>query len=322
MGKIIAYGELMLRIPLGEKSFLTQLPNYGGCELNSLAFLSQRGYDCEFLSSFPDSYVGQIIKSYVESLNINCNFNFNKDRLGVYYTKTSETNQPTEIYYDRKNSSFSNYLVPKNDLKKILSNKNFVILSGITPALSPTCQENIYNIIDVAKLYNVKVVYDINFRPSLWSIKECRNFNKQILPQVDYLFANSQTLRSILEIDTKSNDIDIFKESEDSLNQIIDQYNFSLIAMTIRKKNKLASLINYKNTKIRSEIFEIDQIDRVGAGDSFLGSVMYGVLKGWGISKISLFSTSSFAIAHTFKGDVNRFIDEEIIKFKSNFSLG
>ena len=85
--------------------------------------------------------------------------------------------------------------------------------------------------------------------------------------------------------------------------------------MTIRKENKLAALIKLKSNTYTSNVYEIDQIDRVGAGDSFLGATMHGFISGWDIEKITSFSASSFAIAHTFKGDINKFNDSEIKNF-------
>ena len=71
----------------------------------------------------------------------------------------------------------------------------------------------------------------------------------------------------------------------------------------------------------KSEVYEIDQLDRVGAGDSFTGAVLYGFLKGWSDDKIISFAAASFAISHTKFGDVNCFNDNEIESFKKNNSI-
>ena len=100
MQKILAYGEIMLRISLdSEINSFIRSTNFGGCEANALVFLSQRGYDCEFLSSFPDNLIGKEINSFLKSLNVKCNINFDKERLGVYYTFTGKNNKPTKISY-------------------------------------------------------------------------------------------------------------------------------------------------------------------------------------------------------------------------------
>ena len=64
MDKILAYGEIMLRISSDSESIdNTNSIGYGGCEANALAFLGQRGHSCKFLSSFPDNFMGKDIES-------------------------------------------------------------------------------------------------------------------------------------------------------------------------------------------------------------------------------------------------------------------
>ena len=112
MDKILAYGEIMLRISSDSESIdNTNSIGYGGCEANALAFLGQRGHSCKFLSSFPDNFMGKDIESFLKSFNIDCCLNFDKNRFGVYYTIPGKNNKPTKISYDRANSSFSLYSI-------------------------------------------------------------------------------------------------------------------------------------------------------------------------------------------------------------------
>ena len=87
MDKILAYGEIMLRISSDDETIDNNYTTgYGGCEANALSFLGQRKHNCEFLSSFPDNFVGRDIELFLKSFNIDCNLNFDDNRLGVYYT--------------------------------------------------------------------------------------------------------------------------------------------------------------------------------------------------------------------------------------------
>ena len=142
-------------------------------------------------------------------------------------------------------------------------------------------------------------------------------FTQKILKSVDFLFTSSKTLREILEINISYNKDDIFDETKKTVKEFQKVYKIPVVAMTIRKRNKLAALINSKSNNYLSEVYEVDQIDRVGAGDSFLGATMHGIISGWDFEKIISFSASSFAIAHTFKGDVNKFNDVQIQNFKN-----
>ena len=315
MDKILAYGEIMLRISSDDETIDNNYTiGYGGCEANALSFLGQRKHNCEFLSSLPDNFVGRDIELFLKSFNIDCNLNFDENRLGVYYTIPGKNNNPTKISYDRANSSFSLYSIPKTILSNSFKKIKYLLISGITPALSIQCQENILNMVKLAKSNNVKIIYDINYRKNLWSMSQCRIFTKKILNSVDFLFTSSNTLREILEINIDYSD-DIFDETEITVKELLKIYKIPFISMTIRKENKLAALINSKLNNYLSEVYEVNQIDRVGAGDSFLGATMHGIISGWDIEKIISFSASSFAIAHTFRGDVNKFNDVQIKKF-------
>ena len=319
MDKILAYGEIMLRI----SSYVERIDNnytigYGGCEANALIFLGQRKHNCEFLSSFPDNFIGRDIELFLKSFNIDCNLNFDQNRLGVYYTIPGKNNNPTKIFYDRTNSSFSLYSIPKDVLSNSFNEIKYLLISGITPALSSQCQENILKMVELAKSKDVKIIYDINYRKDLWSLTQCRIFTKKILNNVDFLFTSSNTLREILEINVNSSNGDIFDETKKTVEELLKSYKIPFIAMTIRKENKLAALINSKSSNYLSEVYEVNQIDRVGAGDSFLGATMHGFISGWDIEKIISFSASSFAIAHTYKGDINKFNDAEIKNFMTN----
>ena len=317
MDKILSYGEIMLRISIdSESKDNSYFLGYGGCEANALAFLGQRGHNCKFLSSFPDNFIGNDVESYLKSFNIDCSLNFDENRMGVYYTTPRKNNKPTKISYDRTNSSFSLYSIPKTHLLKFFEEAKYLLISGITPALSTQCQDNILNMIELAKSNNIKIIYDVNYRKNLWSMSQCRVFTQKILSSIDFLFTNSNTIKEILKFDINSNSDNIFDETEKTVSEIFKIYNIPIIAMTIRKQNKLASLISNQSYNYTSEIYEVNQIDRVGAGDSFLGATIHGFLSKWDMHKIISFATSSFAIAHTFKGDINKFTDLEINKFR------
>ena len=91
--------------------------------------------------------------------------------------------------------------------------------------------------------------------------------------------------------------------------------------MTVRNRDQIGGLIFQKNKIYKSDIYDFDHVDRVGAGDSFTGAVLYGFLKGWSDDKIISFAAASFAISHTKFGDVNCFNDNEIESFKRNNSI-
>ena len=326
MEKIVGYGELMLRLTPENDDFLVTfseklLSTYGGSEANSLSFLGRRGYDCEFLSSFPNNELGNKAISFLKTHGVKVNANIDKHRLGKYFVIPGTNNKLSKIIYDRKNSSFSKFKLNDSIIKKALDNCSYLIISGITPPLSDVCYNNILKLIEKAKNNDVKIVYDINYRKDLWSKDDCKNFNLKILSHIDILFTNSNTFNYVFDINSKLKLDGFYDESEETLKNILKENKIPTICMTVRNKNQIGGLI-FKDKKInKSEVYDIDHVDRVGAGDSFTGAVLYGFLKGWSDDKIISFAAASFAISHTKFGDVNCFNDNEIESFKMNNSI-
>ena len=209
MEKIVGYGELMLRLTPENDNFLSTfseklLSTYGGSEANSLSFLGRRGYNCEFLSSFPDNELGNKATLFLNSHGVKVNANIDQSRLGKYLAIPGTKNKPSKIIYDRKNSSFSKFKLNDNIINKTLKDCSYIIISGITPPLSNVCCDNIFKLIEKAKNNDIKIVYDINYRKDLWSRNDCKNFNLKILKYIDILFTNSNTFNYVFDFKSKT----------------------------------------------------------------------------------------------------------------------
>mgnify|MGYP001238693296 CR=1 FL=1 len=326
MDKIVGYGELMLRLTPENDDFLSTfsekfLSTYGGSEANSLSFLGRRGYNCEFLSSFPNNELGNKATSFLNSHGVKVNANIDHNRLGKYLAIPGTKNKPSKIIYDRKNSSFSKFKLNDEVINKSLNNCSYLIISGITPPLSNVCYDNIFKLIEKAKNNDIKIIYDINYRKDLWSRNDCKNFNLKILKYIDVLFTNSNTFNHVFDLNPKVKLKGFYDESKETLKNILSVNNIPTICMTVRNRDQIGGLI-FQNSKLyKSDLYDFDHVDRVGAGDSFTGATIYGFLKGWSRDKIVSFATAAFAISHTKFGDVNCFDDKEIENFKINKSI-
>ena len=316
----------MLRLTPENNDFLSTfseklLSTYGGSEANSLSFLGRRGYNCEFLSSFPDNEIGKKATSFLNSHGVKVNANIDHSRLGKYLAIPGTKNKPSKIIYDRKNSSFSKFKLNDKLINETLKDCCYMIISGITPPLSNVCYDNILKLIDKAKNNDIKIVYDINYRKDLWSRNESKNFNLKILKYIDILFTNSNTFNHVFDLKLKLKLNSFYNESEETLKNILHVNNIPTICLTVRNKDQIGGLIFQKSKIYKSNIYRFEHVDRVGAGDSFTGAALHGFLKGWSMDKIVSFATAAFAISHTKFGDVNCFDDKEIEDFRTNNSI-
>ena len=300
-----------------ESYFNNYTSSYGGCEANSLAFLANKGHRCEFLSSFPNNDLGYTANKYLKSHGIECNSNFDENRMGIYFTEPGKNNNLSKIIYDRKNSSFSKFKLSNDIIENTLKNTSYLIISGITPALSLICYKNIFKIVKEAKKNNIKIIYDINFRKSLWTKVDCKKFNLKILKYVDFLFTNSKTANYVLDLPSKMKKGNFFYETENSIELLQKKFKIPFIGMTVRNENKLGGIIFINNKIFHSNIYRVNQVDRVGAGDAFLGATLNAFIKKYDGNEMINYATSFFALSHTVHGDVNNFTNKEIINFSN-----
>ena len=326
MSKILSYGEILIRFSddLSIKfNHEYSKKHIGGAELNSVLSLSTWGHECSYLSTLSNNSDGEEILNYLKKNNL-CIKNIYSDhkKIGKYFAKNLNSKKNLIIKYDRKNSGFSKFELDEKIISKALKNKEVLIISGISPALSSVCEKNIIRLIRSAKERKIKIAYDVNYRSKLWSLERASSFNKEILDSIDFLFCNCGTARDVFGFDlneTKTID-DVIIESKRAI-QFLNKFSkFELISFNIRNSigednNLFGSLIFHDNQFYEGEKVSIEIKDCIGGGDSFLAAVIHGYLNNWEMKKIADFSSKTFANTHSIEGDHNLSTESEILNF-------
>jgi len=167
---------------------------YGGSEANVALSLANLGIDSSYFTVVPDNSLGKSAIRMMKSNDVDCTpviFSTSEEtpthRLGTYYLETGYGIRPSKVIYDRKHSAFDEYDFTKVDLEKLLDGYTWLHLSGITPALGERCRKMIMDCLKIAKKNGITVSFDGNFRSTLWSWEEAREFCTACLPYVDVL---------------------------------------------------------------------------------------------------------------------------------------
>ncbi len=326
MSKILGYGEILIRFSVDPSIKFSQEYSkkyVGGAELNSVLSLSTWGHECSFLSTLPNNNDGEEILNYLKKNNV-CLKNIHSDHnnIGKYFAKNLKSKKNLIIEYDRKNSGFSKFELDEKIISKALKNKEVLIISGISPALSSLCQKNLLRLIKSAKERKIKIAYDVNYRSQLWTLERASYFNKQILDNIDFLFANCGTARDIFGFDlneTKTMD-DVTVESKRAIQFLNTISKFELISFNVRNSigednNLFGSVIFHENKFYEGEHVSIEIKDCIGGGDSFLAAVVHGYLNNWEMKKVADFSSKTFANTHSIQGDHNLSTELEILNY-------
>jgi 2-dehydro-3-deoxygluconokinase len=222
-----------------------------------------------------------------------------KYRVGLYFIELGKKPRTTQVIYDRKGSAMSNIDLSEINWN-ILKDYDFFHVTGITVALSRNCKEAVESGINKAKEIGTKVSFDVNYRSKLWSPEEAFKALDPILGKVDILFVTKEDAKSVLKVDGSYEEI---------ITKLSERYNPEVIALTLGSEGAMA----LKDNKIyRAEPYELEVVDRIGAGDAFDAGFVYEYLKSVEVEKVLNLSVAMAAFAHTIPGDIIFAEKEEI----------
>lgn len=326
MKKIVCFGEIMMRLnPLNKERFI-QADNfaisYSGAEANVCASLANYFEDSSqiyFVSKVPANELGKSSIKTLRSQNINTEYVVQGgQRLGLYFLEEGASQRPSKVIYDRKNSSFAESSVTDYNWDIIFEDCSWFHFSGITPALSENLAEICKIACKKAKEKNIKISCDLNYRKKLWTTEKANSVMSELFEFVDVCIANEEDVQNVFGLQG------IYEELAQ---KIIQKFSCKLVAFTLREsfsadKNIWSSLLFSKTESFKSEKYEIQIVDRVGAGDSFSGALIYALLNDYSNQNSLEFATAASCLKHSIHGDFNQVTVDEVLSLMKGNSNG
>ena len=336
MAKIVTLGELMLRLSTpGNQRFVNAKSFdacYGGGEANVAVSLAHYGHQAYFVSKLPSNDIGEAALKALRNEGVNTDFIVRGGpRLGIYYLETGSSLRASKVLYDRAGSAFALGKISDYQLEKVLKGADVFHFSGITPALSENCAKLTEKACKTAKKYGVLVSCDLNFRSKLWSKEEARKVMVPLMQYVDICIGNEEDAEACLgyapEADIKAGKTGV-EGYKGIFQRLQKDFGFKYVASTLRESysashNGWKALLFDGQKFYESKHYDIDPIvDRVGAGDSFSGGLLHGLLKFNDPQKALEFAVAASALKHTIPGDFNLVSEEEVIKLMEGDGSG
>ena len=173
--KILAFGEVMMRMMPSDYKTLTQVNEleflFTGTGVNILSGLYQMGEDVSLLTRLPDNAVGKAASANIRKLGINDHYIvYGDNHIGIYFLEKGIGNRASQVtYLNRKDSSFGHSQLSDYDLS-CLDGQDALHICGISLAMNNNVREVAFKLAKEAKRRGIKVIFDCNFRPSLWKM--------------------------------------------------------------------------------------------------------------------------------------------------------
>ena len=336
--KFITIGEIMLRLtpPNYQKIRMANEfeATYGGSEANIALALANLGIDSTFFSVVPNNSIGKSAIRMLRSNDVHCTpvilstpEETPTHRLGTYYLETGYGIRASKVTYDRKHSAITEYDLSKVDIPKLLTGFTWLHVSGITPALGPSCADFILNCLKTAKELGLVTSFDGNFRSKLWTWEQARDYCTQCLPYVDLLLGIEPYHLWKDENDHSKGDWKdgvplqpSYEQQDEVFQRFIERYpNIQCIGRHVRyahsgSQNSLKAFMWYQGHTFESKLFTFNILDRVGGGDAFASGLIYAMMNGYKPMDMVNFAVASSVIKHTIHGDANITDDAGAIK--------
>jgi 2-dehydro-3-deoxygluconokinase len=315
MVDLITFGEAMVRLSPPDFQRLEQARsldvNVGGAELNVAVGVTRFGMKSAWISKLPKNGLGYLIRNRAQESGVDCSHIIwsEQGRAGLYFVEFGAAPRASGVLYDRASSAISTIQPGEVDWDTVLSGAKHFHMSGITPALSSSAAVVTAEALRAAKKAGCTVSYDLNYRKKLWTPAEARKTQEPMMQNVDILITTEEDTKVVFGIQEKDYDAVAEKLSQ--------TFNFRVVAITLREdlsvwRNNWTA-IAYQDGKIfKDRKYEVEIVDRVGAGDSFTSGFLYGWLIKKDVQQGVQYGNAFAALKHTIPGDFNWNTQEEV----------
>jgi 2-dehydro-3-deoxygluconokinase len=228
---------------------------------------------------------------------------------GIYFISRKNGGEHDFTYY-RKDSAASHFSIKDLDIDYIRNAKIFHS-SGISQAISASCNEAVLYAMEKAKESGVIVSYDPNVRLKLWPLEKAQDAISKAISLSDIVMPSLEDLRLLANTES----------IEEGVKKLI-KLGTKLVVVKLGDKG---CFIKFKNEEHLIEGFKTKVVDTTGAGDAFDAAINIGLLEGWSIKKVAVFANATAALklkgrgavkALPFRKNVERFLDKHLKKWR------
>lgn len=330
MGKVLCFGEILLRYSMGASFPQEQDINayIGGAESNVALTLAKWDIPVSYCSAMPDNFLSDKIISFYEQMGVDTKTIIKSgERIGSYYLNQGADVKNAAVIYDRKYSSFSELKGSDFNWEAIFEGVTWFHFTAISPALNVNIAALCEDALKVASRKGITISIDLNFREKLWKygsdpISVMPNLARYANVIMGNIWAAERMLG--IKVDDKiantNSEANLLIEAENSSRAILKQYpNCHTVANTFRfsegENVKYFTTIFQEDKLYNSKTFHTDKpIDKVGTGDCFMAGLIYRIINKEQPQAIIDFATRAAFQKLFIKGDATTLEATEIIK--------
>lgn len=318
MGRVVCFGELLLRLAAPGRELLLQSGrldcHFGGAEANVAVGLARLGHETAMVSRVPDNALGDAAAGHLRRYGVDTSgVATGAGRMGLYFLSPGAGVRPSDIVYDREGSSFARAGPEDFDWDRLLDGADLLHLSGVTPALGQSSADAALAAAEAARSKGIQVSFDGNYRARLWQRWDGNPaaILRALVEKADILFGNHRDLALLLDRDFAGEGEARRRAAGEAAFDAFPQ--LKLIASTARHiadadTHRTAARIDGREGSAQTEEVAVAGIvDRIGAGDAFAAGVLHAMRIGLDLDGIVHAGLALTCLKHSLPGDASLF---------------
>jgi 2-dehydro-3-deoxygluconokinase len=311
---LLTLGETLLRLSPPGQQRLDQARLFeigvGGSELNVGCLLARLGRHVAWVSRLPAGPLGRIVDGEARRHGVDTRWVrwLENARLGLMFYEPGPLPRTSSVIYDRKHSAASELGFEDAPWEALVQASAWLHLSGITPALGPSCRALVLHLAALAAAAGKPASYDLNYRATLTNPADARAALEGVVPHLYLLVLAERDAQNVLGFT---------QAGEDLATAIAARYSVPLVALTRPPDAEPGTLLLARGEFRYAPRLELEVVDRIGAGDSFVAALIHGLLDGDLDLAIRLAGFAA-AIGLATPGDINYLGPEDIARFHAN----
>lgn len=332
MGKIVTFGEIMLRLATPGYLRFSQTnelsATFGGGEANVAVSLANYGMEAEFVTRLPENDIAAACVKDLHKHGVKTDhIVYGGDRMGIYFLETGAVARASKVVYDRAHSAISEIKPGMIDWEQVLAGADWFHWTGITPAISQGAADVCLEAIQTANRLGIPVSCDLNYRKNLWKYgKKASEVMPDLVAGCDIILGNEEDAEKVFGVKPEGFDVTATAgevnaaEFESVCTQLMQRFpRARKVIITLRgsinaNHNTWGGVLYDGKQLFQSPRYDITHIvDRVGGGDSFMGGLIYGLLTYPQDDQQALnFAVAASCLKHTIYGDYNEVTVKEV----------
>jgi 2-dehydro-3-deoxygluconokinase len=280
---LVTFGESMIRLSPPHFQRLEQAVSLdvqvGGAELNVAVAAQRLGLSASYVTRLTENPLGRMVANKAREQGVGTSHIVwtREHRVGLYFTEFGASPRPNSVLYDRQDSAIAQIEPGMVDWDSALAGAKWFHTSGITPALSESSAAATREAVKAARAAGVKISIDLNYRARLWSQEQARAVMTALMEDTAVLITTEEDTERVFGITGRNYD--------EVAQTLATRFDLEAVVITLREtpsvwRNTWGAIALAGGQIYRSPVFDLELVDRVGAGDAFAGGYIFGHLTG------------------------------------------